>query len=304
MERKHYIGGVQRFSTEDGEGIRTTIFIKGCPLGCKWCHNPELMALGYNLQYKSNKCILCGGCINTCKADALMLSENKIAIDLDKCTGCGKCVENCCADAMTTSAKEYTMPELIEIIEKDMSYYKFSSGGVTLSGGEILFNSDYALEIASEVKKRDIFVDIETSGYGKYEDLYNLALISDQILYDIKLMDRELHKKYVGVYPELIWDNITKLSENEAIREKIIVRLPCIHNVNDDIENMNKVGKFMEERGLKKANLLPYHNMGVSKARQIGIEQMEFETPSDDTLKTLKNVLEKYGVNVEIMGDN
>lgn len=297
-----YIGGIQRFSTEDGPGIRTNIFLKGCPLRCKWCHNPELLDARYGVLYSPSKCILCGECVKNCPAGAIRPGKGEIVIDRTLCKGCGTCVENCCTTALHTKSVTYTMDELMGAVEKDRNFYETSGGGVTLSGGEVLAHGEYALEIAREVKKRGFSLAIETSGEGAWEHLHALAEICDWILYDLKHMDPEQHEFYTGVKPELIWENLTRLSEDPELRKKIIIRVPLLHGVNDGEGNMEALRDFMTERHLTHANLLPYHNMGIGKAREAGLVQEEFETPPDEILIRAAGQLRAAGIQVEIMG--
>ncbi|MBN7772084.1 glycyl-radical enzyme activating protein [Clostridium aminobutyricum] len=302
MNKVNYIGGLQRFSTEDGPGIRTTIFFKGCPLSCAWCHNPELFSASFYLHYKKNKCIVCGHCIGVCPVNAISAGDHEIVIDREKCIACRKCIEICCSGALYTKSNEYSLEDLIAEIEKDKEFFDHSGGGITLSGGEVLANSEYAINVAKEVKKRKISVAVETSGFGKYEELHALAEICDDILFDIKHMDSELHKKYTGVSTEVILNNLEKLATDLSIRKKITIRVPFIHKVNDSEENVERLCDFMIAHGLKKVNVLPYHNMGISKSREIGIEQEEFETPPDEVLMRTKEQFLKRGIQVEILG--
>ena len=194
------------------------------------------------------------------------------------------------------------MDELMKVVEKDRNFYETSGGGVTLSGGEILAHGDYTLTIGQEVKKRGFSLAIETSGEGNWEHLHSLSEISDWILYDLKHMDPVQHKLYTGVSPERIWENLTKLAQEPDIRAKIIVRVPLIHGVNDGEETIETLRNFLTARGLYVANLLPYHNMGIGKAREAGMVQEEFATPPDDVLRRAAGQLRDGGIQVTIMG--
>jgi len=302
MDKVNYIGDLQRFCTEDGPGIRTTIFFKGCPLNCAWCHNPELLSATFYLHYSRSKCIQCGHCIESCLIHAISSGKNGIVIDRDACIACRQCIEKCCSGALYTKSNIYSQEDLIAEIEKDVDFFDNSGGGVTLSGGEVLSSSEYAIGIAKGVKKKKIAVAIETSGFGNYEELKELAEICDDILFDIKHMNSELHEKYVGVSTELIMENLQKLASDLNIRNKITIRVPFIHNVNDDEENVELLSDFMVVNGLKKVNLLPYHNMGIHKGKEIGIAQQEFKAPSDEILLRAKRQFFNKGIQVEILG--
>lgn len=297
-----YIGGIQRFSTEDGPGIRTTVFLKGCPLHCKWCHNPELMDRDFGILYREKDCIRCGRCIKACQAGALSFDGEKVVIDREKCCHCRACVKACCTGAMFTKSKTYTTKELMQELAKDQDYYEISHGGITLSGGEVLEHGPYALELARAIKAAGYSLAIETSGFGQYEDLHDLALSCDWILFDMKVMDRYKHKTYVGGYPDLIRSNLENLLQEQGMKEKLIIRVPSIHGINDDEENIESLRDYMVQLGLHEVHLLPYHNMGLSKAREAGLVQEEFETPPDDVLERNRAILAAAGLKVIVMG--
>jgi glycyl-radical enzyme activating protein len=302
MGKKCYIGDIQRFCTEDGPGIRTTVFFKGCPLRCMWCHNPELLSPSFYLHYDSSKCILCGRCIKVCEAKVFSVKNNRLSIDRSRCGACLKCTDACCSGALYIKSHLYTIEELEEEVLRDKNFFRNSGGGVTFSGGEILSSSEYVIAAAEMIKENDLSLAIETSGYGEYEDLYRLAELSDCILYDLKHMDSERHRFYTGVTTAVIHENLEKLAGIPDIRDKIIIRTPVIHGVNDDERNIELMSEYLAENKIGIAHLLPYHKLGIKKAREMGIEQEEFSAPSKEVLLRIKNQLESKGVCVEIAG--
>lgn len=297
-----YVGGLQRFSTEDGPGIRTTVFLKGCPLRCVWCHNPELISPEFRLMYRKNTCIGCGSCIETCEKKAISYNGEDMTVDYKKCNQCLACVKACCSGSLYTKANYMTAEEVIKEVEKDMDFYRNSNGGVTLSGGEVLSHREFAYTIAKKCREKGISVAIDTSGFGQYEDLHKLASLSDVILYDLKHMDREAHKKYTGQHPDLIWNNLIRLSKEDSLRKKVIIRVPLISGVNDTEENIRTLCGFMKAYRFEEINLLPYHNMGISKGKRVGISQKEYEAPSDETLMAIRNYFINNDIKAIVMG--
>lgn len=295
-----YVFNIQKFSTHDGDGVRTTIFFKGCPLRCMWCHNPESQSYQKEIIFHSHKCKLCGKCVVKCPQGANSIVDGKLVFDRSKCTGCGKCVDWCLKEARELAGKEYTINELIKEAKKDQMFYEQSGGGVTLSGGEVMASQhmDYVEALCKRLHNEGISVFIDTSGYTPYENLKRLLPYVDVFLYDIKLMNPEEHKKYIGVDNQLILENLVKLSNDGA---GIYARLPIIGQVNATEEHINSVISFLEENHVKvrQVSLLPYHDIGKGKysALDMVYEDDEMSKPANDLMEHFKAMFEEHGFN-------
>ncbi|MFV0363024.1 MAG: glycyl-radical enzyme activating protein [Suipraeoptans sp.] len=296
------IGGIQRFSTEDGPGIRTTVFFTGCPLVCQWCHNPELISHKPQVLFSEQKCLKCGGCVQACPHHAITLDDNGLKIDRQVCRGCGRCIDECCSEAIKLSGEYKPVRNLTDLLLKDKSFYSKTDGGITLSGGEVCCQADYAYQIMQSCLNKKQKVAIDTCGYCKYEDLIKLAEPAQVILYDIKHMDSICHKKLTGVGNELIIANLKALCQRSDIRGKIWIRLPLIHDINDTMENLQAVCKLMNELGLHRVDGLPYHSLGMGKSRKIEREQIEFKAPSEEYLDKIIELFRSHSLDINIMG--
>ncbi|WP_232054759.1 glycyl-radical enzyme activating protein [Thermococcus sp. 2319x1] len=304
MMVKGIIFDIKRYAIHDGPGIRTTIFMKGCPLRCWWCHNPEGISPKPDIMYFSFKCIHCHTCVKACPENAVSFDENEIQhIDREKCTGCGICAELCPTNALRLVGKVVTVEELIREIEKDIKFHDSSNGGVTFSGGEPLFQPKFLKETLKECKRRYIHTTVDTSGYAPTKVMEEVIPYTDLFLYDLKLFDEKEHVKYTGVPNELIKKNLKLLSEKKA---NVILRFPVIPGITDTEWNVKGWARFLSELDLssiQEIDLLPYHDVG-EKFNRLGREyKMEVHhAPSDEALKWIKEEFESLGPKVKIGG--
>lgn len=298
------VGAIQKFSTEDGPGIRTTVFLKGCPLDCLWCHNPELIENDVELIQSPTVCIGCGECIRICPQGAISSGEDGIVIDREKCVKCMKCTEACTSKGLRSVAVERSVDEVMHDVVQDKGFYDHTGGGMTISGGEMLIHPEFVKALVDDAAEKGINVCIDTSGFGNGDFLEAMAARDNvtTVLYDIKAVEREKHKKLTGEPNDLILKNLRRLSENSLSKNKIMIRMPLIAGLNDQDEDISDTVKLLTDLGLFKVTLLPYHSLGVNKKKRIGGHQDTFETPSDEHVEEIKAYFEAAGFEVEIQG--
>lgn len=295
------VTNIQKYSIHDGSGIRTTVFFKGCPLRCRWCHNPETQNYRPQLMVYRERCSGCGRCVQICTQKAIVLTAEKdgrltAKTDRNRCSGCGACTDRCLANAREVCGKNYTVRELVQELKKDVAFYETSGGGVTLSGGEVLSqNMEFVEALARALREHGISVYLDTCGAVPYENIRRIFAYTDVFLYDIKSMSEEVHKKYTGASNRQILDNLIRLNEQ---RGRIWLRIPVIAGVNDDRENIRALIDFLKEHHivLEHIHLLPYHTVGIDKydrLEQTAGERME--VPAEETLAQWKKLLEKAG---------
>ena len=298
---KSYITDIQRFSLRDGDGIRTTVFFKGCNMKCPWCHNPETIANTPELMFYESKCIGCGKCFEICPANAHRSIDGSHIIDRTLCTNCGKCAKVCYAGALTMCGKEMTTEEIMHEIRQDAEYYKNSGGGVTLSGGEVLCNKELALEIANACHSEGISVAIESNISFPYDFAEELFKASDLIMCDFKIYDDEMHKKYTGVSNKNIIENLKRL---DKFGKPIIVRTPLIPNVTDSTENLCAIASFIKDmKNLVRYEILNFNPLGEGKYRGLDKENEFINARPENSarLDEIKSAVEKTGVTVKII---
>jgi pyruvate formate lyase activating enzyme len=306
---------IRRYSINDGPGIRITIFMKGCPLRCAWCHNPESQSPKVQKLYTASKCIGAQDCIEVCPENALTLTPNGIVTDYEKCTLCGKCAEACPTKAMEMSGKLYGVEDLMKIIERERVHIEHSDGGVTFSGGEPLMHPDFLIEMLKACGEKGLHRAVDTCGFASTETLLEVAKHTDLFLYDLKLMDPVQHKKWTGVDNRLILKNLKILAEAGA---NINIRIPFIKYVNTGIKEITGMAEFVadlqssKKRGLETTsplqkmlvNLLPYHNIASGKYKKLEMfyDSAAMDEPTAENLKSAVEIFGKYGIEVEIGG--
>ncbi len=301
MSIKGTIFDIKRFAIHDGPGIRTTIFFKGCPLKCWWCHNPEGMSSEQNLMFFDFKCIKCKTCVNVCPLNAITFENNIHNINRKICDVCGDCAKYCPTEALKIIGQEITTEELIKEIEKDILYFDNSNGGVTFSGGEPFLQHEFLKATLKECKKRDIHTAVDTSGYVK-EEIFNSTIeYIDLFLYDIKLADDKEHVKYTGVPNNLIKKNLQTLVEMGR-SEDVLLRFPIIPGITDTQENVDKLVEFVSTlKGINEITLLPFHDVS-EKFKRLDIEYKmpTKKAPAKENLKIIKEKFESIGLSVKI----
>jgi len=287
---------IQRYSLHDGPGIRTVVFLKGCPLRCVWCCNPESIEREPHITFSEQKCIGDGRCVEVCPTGARTSEGYRV----ERCTFCGRCVEVCPTGALEFMGREMSIEEVVREVEKDRLFYESSGGGVTLSGGEVLAQKRFSVQLLKEFRHRMLHTAIETSGFAPWEQVREVAEACDLVLYDLKHMDPDMHTRYTGVSNELILENAKKLAQ---IKEELIFRVPLIGGVNTDSENIRALADFVKRTGVEEVHLLPYHRLGESKYTKLGREySCEAFTPEKETVDEIKRTFESYDLKVMIGG--
>lgn len=298
------IFNIERYAVHDGPGIRTLVFLKGCPLRCLWCDNPEGQEPYPQLLFNSNKCGVCGECLKVCPTHATYLSKNgKIKINRKVCANSRECIKVCLYAARVIAGEYMTVKVVIDEVLKDSVFYQNSGGGVTLGGGEVTMQAEFARETLKVCKENNINTAIETCGYSKWENLYKVLEFTDLVLYDIKSMNPQIHKKYTGVSNKLILENVKKIAE---IKIPIIIRVPVIPGVNSSESHIRMIIEFVKDsiKTVQKIHFLPYHELGIAKFERLG-RKYEFghrEPPKDNYMQKLVILANSYGIQAQIGG--
>jgi pyruvate formate lyase activating enzyme len=293
---------IKKYAIHDGPGIRTTIFFKGCPLSCRWCHNPESLSRATQRLYREERCIGCMECISACSNDAITATENQLKWEAANCVYCKTCARVCPAEAVEFIGKTMSIEDVVAEITKDTLFYDESSGGVTFSGGEPLMQPSFLMGLLKACGDLDLHRTVDTCGYADTRTLLNVATHVELFLYDLKQMDPEKHYRYTGVPNEMILTNLKCLSRQGA---RIIIRLPVIPGINNDRENIERTGAFLSSlAGVNQVNILPYHPTAAAKYKSLGLNYgaVDIERPARDHLESIARQLEKYDLQVKIGG--
>jgi len=269
---------IKRFAIHDGPGIRTTVFCKGCPLACAWCHNPESITAEPEISFMPDRCIGCGHCLDACAQGAHRMNGSQRVYDRDRCVVCGDCVETCYAEALERVGREVTVGEAIDEVIRDRPFYETSGGGMTVSGGEPVAQFDFTHSLLAEAKEQGLHTCLDTSGLTSWDRLGALLEVVDLFLYDVKDTDADRHERFTGVPLAPILSNLRQLDASGA---QIILRCPMIPDVNADDGHLTHIAKLATSlSGVVQVNLLPYHRLGVGKDVRMGYDRA---APTDNS---------------------
>lgn len=291
---------VMRFAVHDGPGIRTTVFLKGCPLHCWWCHNPESQSSRPEVIYSDQRCLRCGACVAACPNDALSLLES-IHVDPERCRVCGACVEHCFSDARQLAGTSMTVAELLKKIERDRIFYEESGGGVTLSGGEPLAQPDFAEQFLSACHDRGIHTALDTCGYASPAIFRKITQHADLLLFDLKVIDPDRHLELSGATNQPILDNLRWLADQ---KKQVIVRIPVIPGYTDSAANLNAIADLAHSFCLPRIDLLPYHRIAADKYHRLHRDNRmgAAAPPSPARMQAIADNFARKGFSVRIGG--
>lgn len=298
--RSGWVYDIQRFSVHDGPGIRTTVFLKGCPLSCLWCANPESQSISPQILYFEDHCVSCYRCLIVCPREAISTREDgKLFLDHQRCERCGACVEKCLSGSRAMCGKTMSVEEVYSIIRKDRIYYQNSGGGVTVSGGEPTYQPDFLFHLLKTCRENGLHTCLDTCGFVSWSTLEPILKQVDLVLLDIKHMDTRRHKQFTGVNNQLILENAMSIRDQGI---PIIIRVPLIPGLNDSEENMLELGEFMRTANLPRIDVLPYHQLGRNKYKALGREYLLENVPpcGKDALQIIVKKLQSVGLSVTI----
>lgn len=292
---------IMHFALHNGPGIRTTVFLKGCPLHCWWCHNPESQRHEAEVIYFEERCVRSGDCVHACPHGALHLEQGQLIHDPLRCQHCAECVSACSTSARELAGRWMTVPDVMAEVSKDQVFFDESGGGITVSGGEPLMQAGFVESLLAVCRARRIPTVLDTCGWVDPSVLLRVRENVDLFFYDLKVMDREKHHHFTGVPNDVILENLRMLAE---LGSAVVVRVPVIPGVNDDTDNMDALSGFLAPLGLRQIDLLPYHRLGSDKYRRLHLpyEMEGVVPPSDEQMETLAARLRRDGFTVRVGG--
>lgn len=270
-EARHASGmvfNIQRYSLHDGPGIRTTVFLKGCPLNCLWCHNPEGISPRREISLAAGRCIECGACVEACPFSETAAIDGRLPVNHESCDQCGQCSDACPTGGRQLIGRTMSVPEVMAELRKDRVFHDESGGGVTISGGEPLSQPGFTIGLLGTCRSEGVHVALDTTGFGRSSHLLEAAALADLVLYDLKAMDDARHLRLTGVSNRVILDNLKQL---DRVHRNIWIRLPIVPGFNDDLHNLRQTADFIASlRHVTMVNLLPFHRTGVDKFDRLG----------------------------------
>ena len=293
---------VQRFAIHDGPGIRTLVFLQGCPLRCLWCENPESQGLTSRLMVQPQRCIGCGECVRVCPTGASMFSGEGVGYLREQCTDCMQCVTVCPAKARESGSERMSVDQVVEAVSRDEPFYRTSGGGVTVTGGEPLIQAAFTRSLLQKLVISGIHTAIETTGHARWEEFAEVLPFVNLVLYDLKHIDPDAHKRLTGVGNHLLLENLQKVVRSG---KDVIIRIPIIPTCNDDENNLRETARFISSLGSPmRVHLLPYNNLGTYKYRLLDRPYAldDVKAPSEDRMKEIMGIFTHFGIEVGIGG--
>ena len=296
-----FITNIQRFSVDDGPGIRTTVFLKGCTLSCRWCHNPETIKTERQLQYKSRECSSCGKCVSVCPVNAQIITGDIHSLKREKCVSCLKCADACFSGALSIIGEYINLENLCEKLLRDRSFYNESNGGVTLSGGEPLVQILFSANIFRFLKEQGIHTALDTAGNAAWSNFEEILPWTDLVLFDLKIIDEKKHYEMTESGNRLILENFIRLNQKNT---RIWARIPVIPGINDSDEDADSFIEILKKgKNVEQVTLIPYHRYGLAKYIALGFDETPhtFQTPAASQMEKIKNRLQAAGIKNVIM---